>query len=152
LEVNLPLSKGEHFKSKKFTEHSSQPAKLTKWIEITIRELDKKLKDEAKLGHRKADEEEICPVCRCELYDDLLTMSEDEKVKIQTEMLKGKRSIDVVMFEHCNDHFYHKECVEQMFAANGQDYIRCAICSKIYGVMTGDMPTGTFKWQHHKKG
>ena len=31
-----------------------------------------------------------------------------------------------------------------------QECIRCAVCSQIYGVLTGQMPTGTMDWRLQK--
>ena len=48
------------------------------------------------------------------------------------------------------DHFYHKSCTEGMLG--GKEYIRWAVCSKVYGEMIGDSPPGEMKWKHYPKG
>ena len=59
------------FTPKPFTQHTSKVAQLTNWVEVTYQELLDKVKLEEKNLHRKIGEEECCPICMCELYDDL---------------------------------------------------------------------------------
>ena len=100
----------------------------------------------------KLEEEDVmCPVCRCDLYDGLLGAEAEPLLSASHErMLKGEEEIDVVLFGECMPHFYHRECAEMMRGEN--EHVRCAVCSKVYGVLTGDMPRGTMRWQHHRKG
>ena len=85
-------------KPKPFTKHTTKIAKLTQWIEITIDELHKILKEERK-HHKDVEEEEICPIWRWELYDDILKMSDAEINKKQTDQLDEKEEIEVVKFK-----------------------------------------------------
>ena len=45
-------------------------------------------------------------------------------------------------------HFFHKECLENQLKSNkAAHFIKCAICNKIYGKQTGEMPSGTMTWK-----
>ena len=66
------------FKPKPFTDLSSKIASLTQWVEVTIGELKRKVDEEVKEKLRKKEDEETCPICMCELYDDLDKKSEQE--------------------------------------------------------------------------
>ena len=92
------LSSSLYGKPKPFTKHTTKVAKITEWIEITIDELHKVLLEDRK-HNKDIDEEEICPICRWELYDDILKMKKDEINKIQTDQLSGKLDIEVVRFK-----------------------------------------------------
>lgn len=37
-------------------------------------------------------------------------------------------------------HIYHKECLKNMIGKN--KWVKCPVCSTIYGKMMGDMPDG----------
>lgn len=107
------LPKSQYGKPKQFTKLKSECAQMTKWIDITIKELHHKLKEEQK-QHRPVDEEENCPICLCELYDNILTYSNEKITELQNEQLDDPSTINVVKFSRCMDHFYHKECAESM--------------------------------------
>lgn len=47
-----------------------------------------------------------------------------------------KQSIDVVKFSECLDHFYHKECADQLLGK--KEHIKCCVCNKVYGIEMGD--------------
>jgi hypothetical protein len=111
-------------KPKPFTVHNTEVAKLTQWIDITILELYEILKVERK-NHKDVDEEEICPICRCELYDDIFKLKKQEIEEINAKQLEDPKTIEVVKFNDCFDHFYHKGCTEGMLA--GKEYIKCAV-------------------------
>lgn len=82
----------------------------------------------------------------CELYDELMSKSEKEIKEMTQKQMQQKMPIDVVIMDKCTDHCYHKECLQNQ--QGKADCIRCAICSNIYGVLTGSMPTGTMQWQY----
>jgi len=128
---------------KSYTVHSSPAAKITKWIEVPIRELVDFCRYEVK--HNKVNPKDfICPICRMDFYDDMLSLSDKEIDKLNTEMITKTLSIDVVMLSKCNKHFYHKSCVEQMVKYGSS--VKCAICNTIYGILCGDMPKGTMNY------
>ena len=73
------------FKRKAFTDNSkSKCGLLTDWIEVTMQELKEKVKKEIENKERKQDDDENCTICMCELYDDILTKS-DEEIKAYSE-------------------------------------------------------------------
>lgn len=98
-EVKLP---------ERIIKHDTDAAKLTQWTEVTILELSEILKEERK-HHKDVEEEEICPICRCELYDDIFKLSEKEIKEMHDKQLQDPGSINVVKFKNCLNHFYHKE-------------------------------------------
>jgi hypothetical protein len=66
------MSVSKLFTPKPFTNlAASKIGALTQWIEVTALELLNKIKKEEEEKHRKPGEEENCPICMCELYDDL---------------------------------------------------------------------------------
>ncbi|CAI2371335.1 unnamed protein product [Moneuplotes crassus] len=145
----LGFSKSMIGKPKSFTKHTSRCAELTKWIEITVYELYLILEQEQK-HHKQIDEEEICPICRCELYDDIMTMKKEEICVQQAEMLKDPTEISVIKFGNCSDHYFHKDCAEMMMGE--KNHLKCPICSNIYGVLMGEMPPGVMSWQYYDAG
>ncbi|CAI2373092.1 unnamed protein product [Moneuplotes crassus] len=180
---NLPQTSKIRHKSKKKSElkkteeekdscrpckHDTDAAKLTKWSDVTILELLEILKEERK-HHKNVDEEEICPICRCELYDDIFKLSLKKIKEINKKQLGDPSSIDVVKFKDCLNHFYHKGCTDFMVQYAEQDgnsskkktkkkvkkkaqYLKCAVCSLIYGEFIGNCPPGTMSWELYKKG
>ena len=131
-------------KDKPFTKHTTDWGKLTKWIEITILEFYEILEKEKQL-HKEIQEEEICPICRCELYDEIFTMSRDTLLKKQKVMVTDPGSIEVIKFSKCADHYYHKECANMLLGDKA--HLRCSIWSFLYGVNIGDMPAGKMSWK-----
>jgi hypothetical protein len=51
-------------------------------MDVTIYELLQKVKEEEKNNHRKVGEEENCPICMCELYENLEKLSEAEVIEM----------------------------------------------------------------------
>ena len=162
------ISKSDYGQPKAFTKHDSKVSQITQWIEITIAELHYILSKEKENNH-KIDEEEVCPICRCELYDDIMQMTEKQIFEIQSKQLQDPDTIEVVKFKDWADHFYHKDWCEgfiKQFAAvennqnqpSSQDnateatYVKCAVCSKIYGDYIGDSPPGKMTWKYNAKG
>jgi hypothetical protein len=102
--------------------HDTPVSELTEWIDITIKELHSIVKEERKHHSTDNDDEEICPICRCELYDDLLSLTDSQLETEQKKQLDDPSSIGVVKFKDCCDHFYHKDCTQGMLA--GKEYIK----------------------------
>ena len=137
------------FSPKTFTNHHEpRSAQVTKWVEVTVLELYHKFQQEEKDNHRKPDEEENCPICMCELYEGLEKMTEQQRIEMDQQQIDRKVPIDVVCMSKCTDHCFHKQCLEQQMGKS--ECIRCAVCSQIYGVLTGQMPTGSMKWRLQK--
>jgi len=49
---------------------------------------------------------------------------------------------NVVRLSQCKDHYFHKECISLCFK---DGYIKCPLCSLIYGTQTGTQPPGKMK-------
>ena len=64
--------------------------------------------------------EEKCPICLCEFGE------EDSIIKLQ----------------NCEGHYFHLDCIEMCHI---RAHLRCPICGVIYGIMTGDMPSGSMQ-------
>ena len=102
------------FTPKPFTNHAaSQLATITKFVEVTIYELYLKIKQEEKDSHRKVGDEETCPICKCELYDDVEKTPEPKLIEMHKQQMAQIVPIDVVIMSKCTDHCFHKECLEQ---------------------------------------
>jgi len=86
----------------------------------------------------------------CELYDDLEKLKKEEIEKRTKQQLEGALDMPVVIMEHCTDHCFHKDCLEMQHGKS--DFVKCAVCSRVYGEYHGDMPTGTMSWEFHAKG
>jgi len=142
---NESKEEGPKILPKPYTVHKSSAAMITRWVEVPIRELVDFCKYQ--MIHAKVDPKEfICPICRCDYYNDMLTLSDKEIDELDTKMIKGEISIDVVMLSKCKKHFYHKDCVEPM--AKDTASVKCAICGVIYGTLYGDMPAGVMEIRH----
>lgn len=107
----LAASKEFNFKAKDFTKLDSPTAKLTKWIEVTIKDIQKLMEYEQEHFLRKKDAEETCPICMCELYEGLSKMTEEEVEEAEQEMLEDPEKVEVVCMERCKAHAFHKDCL-----------------------------------------
>ncbi|EAS07476.1 BAL-associated protein (macronuclear) [Tetrahymena thermophila SB210] len=95
--------------------------------------------DEIDAKEKKIDnphlEDEKCCICQFELYDGI----KDYKPDDFKNQLSNDQDSDAIGLIDCDGHYFHKECLKMMIQST---YIKCPICSKIYGVMTGDQPDG----------
>lgn len=48
---------------------------------------------------------------------------------------------DIVQLAYCSEHYFHSACIEACRGTN--DYIKCPICGRSYGLILGDMPPGS---------
>jgi len=163
LEDVKDIAPKDYGKPKSFTKHDTDAAKVTEWIDITILELSEILKEERK-HHKDVEEEEICPICRCELYDNIFKLTKKQILKIQQTQIEDPSSIEVVKFKDCLNHFYHKDCTFGMISGEAEpstpklpkkkaaQYIKCSVCSIIYGEFIGDSPPGSMSWEYFSKG
>jgi len=92
-----------------------------------------------KQGYEKSKEKDKCSICLCEFYED--TFVEYEKNPDNVNLLIDT-PCDTIVLEKCLDHFFHVECLNNLIG--DKDNFRCPVCSKIYGILIGDMPPGTF--------
>ncbi len=78
------------------------------YVPVTAIELHKKVEQELRMNHRRHDEDERCPICFCDLFDDeLLKKDVSEIAKHDADKLDH-----VVLMSKCTDHCFHKECLE----------------------------------------
>lgn len=86
------------------------------------------------------NEEEKCSICLDLIYD--IDKNWDfYKVKEHHYNLNEKYT--ACCLKNCMDHFFHVECLNNMIGSNS--FLKCPICSKIYGKQTGTQPKGTMK-------
>ncbi|KAL4510570.1 hypothetical protein ABPG72_004724 [Tetrahymena utriculariae] len=89
-------------------------------------------KKEKNIQHQ---EDEQCCICQCELYDGVYKMTENDFIK----QIQNNSDEDAIQLLDCDGHFFHFGCIKHMLK---DSHIKCPVCSKIYGVMTGDQPNG----------
>lgn len=113
----------------------SRKTKLLSPCEIYI-----KLKSDLEFQVHK-NESDNCPICMENFYEIDL---ENEDLKF-TEILKKDKKLklayNVLMLDECQDHYFHLECLVNLKGKN--DFIKCPICFKIYGIQKGEQPEGT---------
>jgi deltex len=137
--INHPIIKNLNlFNSDTFKKIHS----ITKSILITPLEVYYKIKYEShnKISH-DADK---CTICLDNLYENLSKENSLEEILNLNDSILAKfseKTYDhVVMLEKCSDHFFHRECLLSMIGK--ENFIKCPVCSKIYGVQTGTQPPG----------
>lgn len=54
------------------------------------------------------------------------------------------------MLRNCDSHWFHLSCVKGMMA--GKEWLKCPVCMKMYGVVTGDQPDGRMTHRVHPVG
>ena len=52
---------------------------------------------------------------------------------------------EVLQMSTCLDHFFHTECLYNLYKSSNSSYIKCPVCFTINGIMTGEQPDGTMK-------
>lgn len=57
---------------------------------------------------------------------------------------------NIVFLSRCKGHYFHDICISNCRQGNG--FIKCPNCMKVYGVQTGNMPSGTMAVQRVPKG
>ena len=132
---------------KDWTEHNSALSQITNWKEVPPWELKAIFQYEITQEGRKLEDDAICSICREDLYQNIYS---DHTFHI---MQSGAsfHGYEVVLMKNCHYHFFHKTCLEQMaLVTMGEGYIKCPICSSIYGLMTGDMPSGKMEIAFHQ--
>jgi hypothetical protein len=95
-------------------------------------------KNKYEFFHKICKDDEKCTICMENVYEfDLKT--DFFVIKIYNEEMNYQYK--VCMLQNCSDHFFHTECLSNMIGEN--NFIKCPVCSKIYGKMTGSQPPGT---------
>ena len=124
---------------KDYTKHTTAASKLTDWIEVPVKELVDLCNYEIKY-EKITHKDYLCPICQMDFYENMLNMNGDELNIMNEAMIKGNTEIDVVKLSKCDNHFYHKICIEKLLKNSSS--LECPICGIIYGTLIGDMPEG----------
>jgi hypothetical protein len=111
----------------------SKISKITKYSLVSPQQILYKQK------YEKSKERDKCSICLCEFYEDEINMYEQNPNDIEVFQ---NFQYNVVLLEKCEDHFFHIECLDNLIS--GKTSFKCPVCSKIYGILTGNMPYGTF--------
>lgn len=119
---------------------------LTSFTCISVGELVAQVKKEInELKTRREGEDVICPICQCELFENLDFQSAESQKAAQVKYISGEIPHDyVIMMDRCSDHYFHLECLESQLSSN--TFLECSTCMLTYGVKTGDQPPGTMNW------
>ena len=88
--------------------------------------------------HNISKDDEKCSIC-LEMVYEFDKKTDYTIIKFYNEEMGYQ--YNVCLFEKCADHFFHTDCINNMIGSN--NYIKCPICSKIYGKQTGTQPDGT---------
>jgi len=123
-------------------------SKITQWIEVGIKEITELCRYDMKYDNVK-EIDFVCPICRCEYYENMFTLTDSEIEKMENQMKEGILAPNIVIFSKCSNHFYHKECAENM--CRDSQSVKCAVCGYIYGMLYGDMPSGKMNFQKNPK-
>jgi deltex len=82
----------------------------------------KKLTNWKDVADKEIEDKDNCPVCLCALKED---------------------GVQVVRLGKCMGHFFHRGCVLLCYQHSKNQFVRCPICTTIYGILTGPQPKGT---------
>eukprot|EP01100_Stratorugosa_tubuloviscum_P004706 TRINITY_DN218_c0_g1_i1.p1 TRINITY_DN218_c0_g1~~TRINITY_DN218_c0_g1_i1.p1 ORF type:complete len:308 (-),score=154.72 TRINITY_DN218_c0_g1_i1:144-1004(-) len=72
---------------------------------------------------KEVEKDERCTICLCDLIDEFST--------------------ECVLLSQCKGHYFHADCISQCY---DKGYVRCPVCSYIYGTKIGNQPNGTMKY------
>jgi hypothetical protein len=109
---------------------------ISKFTLISPLELYYKIKYES--FHKISQDEDKCTICLDTLYEVKKEQTLDEILKINEDMAY---KFNVIMLDKCTDHFFHLDCMSDMIGDN--EFIKCPVCNKIYGILKGTQPPGT---------
>jgi hypothetical protein len=92
--------------------------------------------------NHKTNEEDVCGICLESLFGEIKLNEIKVETISQEDLLKYFIDYFIVIKPNsCTNHFFHTNCLFKL--TENKQYIKCPICSKIYGIMTGDQPKGT---------
>jgi len=111
----------------------SKILKITKYSLVSPQQILYKQK------YEKSKERDKCSICLCEFYEDELNLYEQNPTDCT---IFENFQYNVILLENCVDHFFHIECLNNLIG--DKTSIKCPVCSKIYGILMGNMPYGTF--------
>ena len=112
---------------------------LSKVLRITKYSLVSPIQILYKQKYEKMKEKDKCSICLCEIYEEEL--SDYEKNPSDITIFQNI-PYNAILLEKCVDHFFHIECINNLIG--DKNSFRCPVCSKIYGILEGNMPYGTF--------
>lgn len=81
------------------------------------------------------------------MYEELKRSSPKELCIICIEEFT-ESSRNIIRMSDCSGHYFHDTCISE--CRQGQPFVKCPICNIIYGIQTGDMPSGTMKVQKQR--
>lgn len=85
-----------------------------------------------------------CCICQCDLYESIFSLD----LKAILKSLELKEDEEVIKLDKCAGHYFHKSCF--LSYLKDKTYIKCPVCSLIYGVMIGDQPDGKMTYSINK--
>ena len=145
--LNEKIKNGDFTEKPKYTSMITHDAldensklMLTKLSLITKYSLVSPIEILYKQKYEKSKEKEKCAICLCEFYDDIIDNFENQSDDISCLYTSG---FNAVLLEKCMDHFFHIECINNLLGE--KESFKCPVCSKIYGILMGDMPPGQFR-------
>ena len=120
-------------------------SKITNFYLISPIEILYKIKYEE--YHKISKEKEKCSICQFDLYEDELNSYESNPQNQNFEYLYNM-PFNSLLLSKCTDHFFHIECLNSLIG--DKNNFKCPNCSKIYGILIGDMPNGTMTISKNK--
>jgi len=76
-------------------------------------------------------EKDKCSICLCDLYDNIDSLN----IAGVLDNLFKTNQTDAIKLSNCEGHYFHLECLAPY--CKDKQYIKCPVCSFIYGTMTG---------------
>ena len=77
-------------------------------------------------------ETENCSICLCDVYENIEQFNIESFFKNMFETEKN----NPIRLTNCVGHYFHLDCLVPYIG--GKKFIKCPVCSLIYGTMTGD--------------
>ena len=120
-------------------------SKITNFSLISPIEILYKIKYEE--ANKISKEKEKCSICQFDIYEDEINSYESNPENQNFDYLFNM-PFNIILLSKCTDHFFHIECLNSLIGE--KNYFKCPNCSKIYGILLGDMPYGTMKISKNK--
>ena len=141
-EVEIFLSKDFQMKPQYYNKKLGNYDELKKILSITkvkpISPIEIFYKVKYDSYHKISNDDEKCSICLDLIYD-FDRKADYSVIKKMNSNLNYK--YNVCIFDKCEDHFFHIDCIKNMIGMN--NFIKCPNCSRIYGKLTGSQPPGT---------
>ena len=128
------------FNGEDLTNMLSKIEKITEYSLISPIEI--LYKQQYEESNNISSEKDKCSICQFDLYEDELNdyFSKNENQNFEYIF---NFPFTVILLSKCNDHFFHIECLNSLIG--NKNNFKCPNCSKIYGILLGDMPNGKMK-------